>query len=61
MRITTFIGGTSLLLSVWLGFSFIREVPTGSYPLLEKSLTGSTSPATPDLLVATREEAPAER
>lgn len=61
MRITTFIGGASLLLSVWLGFSFIREVPTGSYPLLEKNLTGSKSPTTSGLLVAADEEASTER
>jgi hypothetical protein len=60
MRITTFIGGSSVLLTAWLGFSFIREVPARSYPTGQKSQTAGTATGGPEMLVAARDEAPVE-
>ncbi len=60
MRISTFIGFSSLLICGWLGMAFFREVPTGNYPVIEgalgmKSISGSGSS-----LVATTEDRPFE-
>jgi hypothetical protein len=60
MRITTFIGGSSVLLTAWLGFSFIREVPPRSYPSGQKSQTVGTAGGEAEILLATRNHAPVE-
>lgn len=61
MRITTFIGGSGLLLGAWLGFAFIREVPPRKYPLIEKSLTGRVVSEAPAAQVALLDESQADR
>ena len=43
MRIPTFIGVTSLLIGSWLGLAFFRDVPSGSYPVIEGTLAGKAA------------------
>jgi len=60
MRIPTFIGATSLLLASWLGVAFIRDVPTGSYPVIERSLVGKAAPSIESTQLTSRVQAPNE-
>ena len=60
MRIPTFIGATSVLLVGWLGVAFMREVPTGSYPLMERTIVGSTAESLEDAQLVSRMSAPNE-
>jgi len=61
MRITTFIGGSSLLLGAWLGFAFIRDVPPRNYPLIENNLTGRVVSEAPEIHIAALDESQTER
>ena len=61
MRVPTFIGVTSLLISGWLGVAFFRDVPTGSYPVIEGALAAKPGSEKSSVLVAAREEHPLER
>jgi hypothetical protein len=46
MDIRSFLGIATGLLAIWLGAAFYVDVPSGRYPLLEKSMTGKpTNPA----------------
>lgn len=60
MRIPTFIGATSVLLAGWLGVAFFRDVPTGSYPLIENSLAGGARSGAVDARLVTQVDAPNE-
>jgi len=60
MRVSTFIGVTSLLICGWLGVAFFREVPTGNYPVIEGALTAKLVSARDGALAAAREELPLE-
>lgn len=60
MHISSFIGVSSLLICSWLGVAFFRDVPTGSYPVIEGALTGDPATTTGGTLAATREELPLE-
>ena len=57
MRIPTFIGVTSLLIGSWLGVAFFRDVPTGSYPVIESSLAGKPAAVGKDTQIASRIDA----
>lgn len=56
MRISTFIGLSSLLICSWLGVAFIREVPTGSYPVKEASFVVKPVSSSSKSLVVVRDE-----
>lgn len=60
MRISTFIGATSLLICGWLGLAFFRDVPTGNYPAIQGALSGKSVSAKDNSLAAASEELPLE-
>ncbi len=56
MRIPTLIAFSSLLICGWLGLAFIRDVPSGSYPLIERSLAGKDDAEVEKARITTRIE-----
>jgi len=61
MRISTFIGVTSLLICGWLGAAFFRDVPTGNYPAIQSALSGNPEAGDKNALAASLEENARER
>jgi len=60
MRVPTFIGLASLLITMWLGVAFFRDVPTGNYPVIDGALVTKPASTSHKTLAATIEDLPFE-